>query len=285
MIPMHPPWNDPFINPTQMSSVRQQSSSSSPNTMHELQASSIPGWTSPDLSNTMPPMSTNNGSRNIYGCIVDVSKLTPAERQQHALMLLEHYHELCNMNDSSSMFVSPPPIPNIESFSQSTISSLDSGSFDRNRDDGNIQQPTTSEVANTDTVIAGNEDINPPPPQDISNVFAAVYLSSQSSYDTVKYKRAWHRAKGIRSSHLSSGESPDAQSRALTIALNRREIASIMAVTGIILPKRYANVITRHKQKKKYCHMQPLLEINEKKQKTEKLWHIQYFVHCVISIK
>ena len=54
------------------------------------------------------------------------------------------------------MFVSPPPIPNIESFSQSTISSLDSGSFDRNRADGNIQQPTTSEVANTETVMASN---------------------------------------------------------------------------------------------------------------------------------
>ena len=82
-------------------------------------------------------------------------------------------------------------------------------------------------------------------------MFAVAYLSSQSSYDTVKYKRAWHRAKGIRSSILSSGESPDAQSRALYIALNHREIASIMAVTGTILPKRYANVITRHEQKKK----------------------------------
>ena len=141
---MLPPWNDPFINPTQMYLVRQHSSSSSHNTTDELQASSIPGRTSPDPSNTMPPLSTNNGSRNIYGCVVDVSKLTPAQRQQHAVMLLEHYHELCNTNDPSSMFVSPPPIPNIESLSQSTISSLDSGSCDRNRADGNIQQQTTS---------------------------------------------------------------------------------------------------------------------------------------------
>ena len=91
-----------------------------------------------------------------------------------------------------------------------------------------------------------NEEIDPPPPQDISNVFAAADLSSQSSYDSVKYKRAWHRAKGIRSSILSSRESPDARSRALSIALNHREIASIMAVTNTILPKQYANVITRH---------------------------------------
>ena len=150
---MLPPWNDPFINPTQLSSVRQQSSSSSPNTKHELQASSIPGQTSPDPSNTMPPLSTNNVSHNIYGCMVDVSKLTPAQLQQHAIMLLEHYHELCNTDDPSSMFVSPPPVPNIESLSQSTISSLDSGSFDRNRSDWNIQQQTTLEVANTETVI------------------------------------------------------------------------------------------------------------------------------------
>ena len=75
-------------------------------------------------------------------------------------MLLEHYHKLCNTKDPSSTFVSPPPIPNIESFSQSTISSLDSGSFDRNRADGNNQPPTTSEVANTETVMAGNEDID-----------------------------------------------------------------------------------------------------------------------------
>ena len=85
--------------------------------------------------------------------------------------------------------------------------------------------------------MAGNEDIDTQPPQDISNTFAAADLSSQSSYDTVKYKRAWHRAKGIRSSMLSSGESPDAQSRELYILMNHREITSIMAVTGTILPK------------------------------------------------
>ena len=152
-------------------------------------------------------------------------------------MLLEHYHEFCNTNDPSSTFVSPPPIPNIESFSQFTISSLDSGSFDRNRADRDIQQQTTRELANTEIVMGYNKDIDPTQPQDISNVFEAADLSSQSSYDTVKYKRAWNKAKGPRSSILSSGESPDAQSRALSIALNHREIASIMAVTGTILPK------------------------------------------------
>ena len=161
--------------------------------------------TRPIYYNTMPPLSTNNGSHNIYGCMVDVSKLTPAHQQQHAVMLLEHYHELCNTNDPSSMFFSPPPNPNVESFSQSTISSLDSGSFDRTRADRNIQQPTTSEVFNIETVMAYNEDLDPPPPHNISNVFAAADLSSQSSYDSVKYKLSWHRAKVISSYILYSG--------------------------------------------------------------------------------
>ena len=92
VIPLLPPWNDPFINPTQLSSVRQQSSSSSHNTTHDLQASSIPGQTSPYPSNIMPPLSTNDGNCNIYGFMVDVSKLTPSQREQHAVMLLENYH-------------------------------------------------------------------------------------------------------------------------------------------------------------------------------------------------
>ena len=62
------------------------------------------------------------------------------------------------------MFLSPTPIPNIESLYQSTISSLDSGSCDRNQAYGNIQQQTTSEVFNIETVMGYNEDIDPPPP-------------------------------------------------------------------------------------------------------------------------
>ena len=93
------------------------------------------------------------------------------------------------------------------------------------------------------------------------------------------------QGEGIRSSILSTGESPDAQSRALSIALNHREIASIMAVTGTISPEQHSNVITRHEQNNKYCHMQHLLEIKENKQKTEFFFHIQYCVHCDISNK
>ena len=159
-------------------------------------------------------------------------------------MLLQHYNELCNTNDPSSMLVYPPTITNIESLFQSTISSLDSGLFGSNRDDVNIQQPTTSEVYNTKTVMAYNEDRDIPPPQDISNVFSGEDLSSCSSSDSNKYKRACRKAKAIRSSILSARECTDAFSRALSIAPDNKEISSIMAVTGAIFLKQYTNVIT-----------------------------------------
>ena len=126
VIPVPPPLNYLVINPPQMSSVFQQSSGSSQNTTPESQASSIPGWTSPDLSSTIIPSSTKNGGRNIYECMVDVSKLKPSQGKKHVVMLLQHYHKLCNTNDPSEMFVYSPPLPNIDILSKSTISSLDS---------------------------------------------------------------------------------------------------------------------------------------------------------------
>ena len=95
------------------------------------------------------------------------------------------------------------------------------------------------------------EDLDPPPPQDIPNVFAAADLSSRSSSDPDKYKRTWLKAKVSRSSILSAGELPDSCSRALSIALNHKDIAYIIAVTGAISSKKYANTITRHEQNKK----------------------------------
>ena len=44
----------------------------------------------------------------------------------------------------------------------------------------NIQQPTASEVASKEAVMAHNEDLDPPSPQDILNVFAGADFSSQS---------------------------------------------------------------------------------------------------------
>ena len=78
-----------------------------------------------------------------------------------------------------------------------------------------IQQPNTSELANTETVMADNEDLDTPLPQHILNVFAAEDLLSHSSPDSNKYKHACIKAKVIRSSILSAGECPDACSREL----------------------------------------------------------------------
>ena len=82
---MPPSLNDSVINPHRLSSVCQQSSSSSQNTTPELQAYSIHGQILPDQSNNTPPMSTKNGGRNIYGCMVDVSELTHEQLQHHAV--------------------------------------------------------------------------------------------------------------------------------------------------------------------------------------------------------
>ena len=73
--------------------------------------------------------------------------------------------------------------------------------------------------------MAYNEYLYPPTPQDILNVFAAEDLSSQSSSDSAKYKPAWHKARLIRFSILSAGEITYACSRALSIALNNKEVA------------------------------------------------------------
>ena len=44
-----------------------------------------------------------------------------------------------------------------------------------------------------------NEDLDPPPLQDISNVCSEADLLSCSPYDSAEYKRAWPKAKVIRS--------------------------------------------------------------------------------------
>ena len=88
-------------------------------------------------------------------------------------------------------------------------------------------------------------------------------MSSQSSSDSAKYKCAWYKARVIRSSILYAGGSLDACNRALYIALNHKETPFILEVTGAILKKRYANAITQHEQKKKYCLMQHMLVIDK----------------------
>ena len=70
--------------------------------------------------------------------------------------------------------------------------------------------------------MSDNEYLGPPPPQDISNVFAATELLSHSSSDSAKYKRVRIKAKVIRSYILSAGEFPDVCSRVLSIVTNNK---------------------------------------------------------------
>ena len=53
--------------------------------------------------------------------------------------------------------------------------------------------------------MAYNKYLDLPPPQDISNVFAAADLSYRSSSDSNKYKHAWLKDKVICSYILSAG--------------------------------------------------------------------------------
>ena len=126
--------------------------------------------------------------------------------------------------------------------------------------------------------MADNEGLDPPTRHDISNVFAAIYLSSCSSSDSARYKRAWIKAKVIHSSILTAGECPDACSGVLSIALNHREIASIMAVTGAILPKNTPMQLPEMNKGKQYCPMLHKSVINKNKQKTEKI--LSYSIFC-----
>ena len=73
----------------------------------------------------------------------------------------------------------------------------------------NIQQPNTSEVSDTETVMADNEELDLPPPQDIYNVFSEADLLSLSSSDSAKYKHAWLKANIICYSILNAGECPE----------------------------------------------------------------------------
>ena len=82
---------------------------------------------------------------------------------------------------------------------------MGSGSFGINISDVNIQQLTTQEAANKETDMADNEDLDPPSPQDISNVFIAEELSSHSSSDLAKNKCAWLKAKVIQYFISSAG--------------------------------------------------------------------------------
>ena len=62
------------------------------------------------------------------------------------------------------------------------------------------------------------------------------------------------------------------QQRIISTALNHKEIAPIMAVTGTISPKNMPMQLPDENKRKQYFPMQHLSVINKNKQKTEKLF-------------
>ena len=111
-------------------------------------------------------------------------------------------------------------------------------------------------------------------------MFAAADLLSCSSSYSAKYKHAWITAKMIRSFISYAGECPDTWSRALSIVLNHKEVASIMAVTGAIFPKQMP-IQLPDMNRSFFCPMQHLLVINQNKRRN--IFFISNIVYIVSS--
>eukprot|EP00978_Attheya_sp_CCMP212_P042643 scaffold263509_cov41-Attheya_sp.AAC.1 len=124
-----PPLEDSVIHP-QLPSTQQSPSVSFSRTTPQPNTGAMPTRvngttpTSHHRDTSVEPPLHNRESHNNYGGIVDVNRLSQSQREQLDTMIIQQYLALCNTNEDSSTFVSPPPIPTIESLSQSTVSSL-----------------------------------------------------------------------------------------------------------------------------------------------------------------
>jgi hypothetical protein len=62
-----------------------------------------------------------------------------------------------------------------------------------------------------------------------------------------QYKKIWYKAKTIRASILSAGNTPDACGR----VLKHKEMNPIMKKTGSIMSRKYVSLIEQHEKKKR----------------------------------
>jgi hypothetical protein len=222
--------------------------------------------------------SSNRESHNHYGGIVDVSRLTPSQREQLDTIIIQQYRALCNETEDPSTFVSTPPIPTVESLSQSTISSLGSSGSRSTLSSGTASsssshsgtRSSTNSLLNrisgcdvsADTPVAPSTSvidppatsttvIDPPSPQDLSNVFAASAIHSSIDRTSAEYKHAWRKAQEIKQAILAAGDTPEACSQSLSIALNHALVTPIVAITGAIVPRQFASALHQQAQKTK----------------------------------
>eukprot|EP00978_Attheya_sp_CCMP212_P001878 scaffold3890_cov33-Attheya_sp.AAC.6 len=226
--------------------------------------------TSHHPSSDMAPPLSNQGSHNFYGSMVDVNQLTPLQRKQHTTMIIQHYHALCNTNEDSSTFVSPPPIfqPSNPYRNQPfhPLGHADHGaalvlahfiqrmslhSESSSRTNSACSRSSRRNVSAHDPVAPLMTAIDPPVPQDLSNVFAASGLSSYTSTSSAEYKRSWRKAQAIKQSILSTGDTTEECSKALFIALTHPSMQPIFAITGAIVPQQFASAIQFQEQKAK----------------------------------
>jgi hypothetical protein len=194
-------------------------------------------------------------------------------------MIIQQYHALCNETDDPSSFVSTPPIPNIESLSQSTISSHGtrgsrsstlssstttsssshlSSSLGTNSprtrisgrpvSDDAPMDPSTAEI---DHLAPSTTVIEPPLAQDLSNIFAASSSTSSIDKSSPEYKHAWRKAQKIKLAILAAGDTPEACSQSLSIALNHATLTTIVTITGAIVPRQFASALHQQVQKTK----------------------------------
>eukprot|EP00978_Attheya_sp_CCMP212_P028595 scaffold99190_cov42-Attheya_sp.AAC.2 len=254
-----PTLQDPAIHP-QMSSTQSPTPSAPPppnsSTMPVPHNGTTP--TSQPIASFVASPRSNRESHNHYGGIVDVSRITPSRYT----IIIQQYRALCNETEDPSTFVSTPPIPTIASLSQSTISSLGSSGSRSTLSSGTTSSSSshsgtrsgTNSLLNrisgcdvsADTPVAPSTSvidppatsttvIDPPSPQDLSNVFAASAI--HSSID--------------RTSILAAGDTPEACSQSLSIALNHALVTPIVAITGAIVPRQFASALHQQAQKTK----------------------------------
>ena len=221
----------------------------------------------------------NQERHDHYGGIVDVTRLTSAQREEFDRMIITQYHALCNENEEPSSFVSTPPIPNIDSLSQSTISSLGTGgsrsstfssstttsssshissSLGTNSPGPRISgctvsndAPMNSSTAEINHVAPSTTVIEPPLAQDLSNIFAASSSTSSIDKSSPEYKHAWRKAQKIKLAILAAGDTPEACSQSLSIALNHASLTPIVTITGAIVPRQFASALHQQVQKTK----------------------------------
>jgi hypothetical protein len=194
-------------------------------------------------------------------------------------VIIQQYHALCNETDDPSSFVSTPPIPNIKSLSQSTISSLGTGgsrsstlssgtttsssshisscsgtNSPRSRISGrnvSADAPVNPSTAEIDHLATSTTVIEPPLAQDLSNIFAASSSTSSMNKSSLEYKHAWRKAQKIKLAILAAGDTPEACSQSLSIALNHASLTPIVSITGAIVPRQFASALHQQERKRK----------------------------------